>query len=161
MFQRAGAARETARCEEVKLVESRPLRGTIVSVTDPIADMLTRIRNALGVEHNTVLVPSSNMKMSLAQILKEEGFINDVERIRGGVQDTLKIHLRYDDGGRSIITGLKRVSKPGLRVYTGRKEVPRVYGGLGISILSTSKGVMTGQKAWREKIGGEVLCYVW
>jgi small subunit ribosomal protein S8 len=161
MFQRVGAARETTRREKVKLVESRLLRGTIVSVTDPIADMLTRIRNALGVEHDTVLVPASNMKVSLAQILKEEGFIKDYERIRGGVQDTLKIHLRYDDDGRSIITSLKRVSKPGLRVYTGRKEVPRVYGGLGISILSTSKGVMTGQKAWRGKIGGEILCYVW
>ena len=132
-----------------------------MSVTDPIADMLTRIRNALGVEHDTVQVPASKMKESLAQILKEEGFIKDYARVRGGVQDTLRIHLRYDDGGTSVITGLKRVSKPGLRVYADRKEVPRVFGGLGISILSTSKGVMTGKKAWREKVGGELLCKVW
>ncbi|MFQ5873038.1 MAG: 30S ribosomal protein S8 [Dehalococcoidia bacterium] len=132
-----------------------------MSVTDPIADILTRIRNAIAVEHDTVLVPASKVKTALAGILKDEGFIKDYEMLKGGPQDTLRIHLRYDENKEPMIRGLKRVSKPGLRVYVGRNEIPRVFGGLGIAIVSTSKGIMTGRRAWREKAGGELLCYVW
>ena len=132
-----------------------------MTISDPIADMLTRIRNAVMVRHDSVLIPASRMKLSIARILKEEGFINDYEVLRGKPHRILKIHLRYDDKNQSIIAGLERVSKPGLRVYVGQKEVPRVSGGLGIAILSTSKGVTTGHQAWRQGIGGELLCYVW
>ncbi|MFQ5933082.1 MAG: 30S ribosomal protein S8 [Dehalococcoidia bacterium] len=132
-----------------------------MSVTDPISDMLTRIRNALAVEHDTVLVPASKIKTAMAGILKEEGFIREFEVIKGEPQDTLRIHLRYDENKEPMIRGLKRVSKPGLRVYVGRNEIPRVFAGLGIAILSTSNGIMTGRRAWREKTGGELLCYVW
>lgn len=129
-------------------------------VTDPIADMLTRIRNAVMARHDTVLVPASKMKLSIAKILKEEGFISDYSVLRGKPQRMIKITLKYIDE-QPAVTGLERVSKPGLRVYVGRGEIPRVYGGLGIAILSTSKGIMTGQEAWRRKLGGELLCYVW
>ncbi len=132
-----------------------------MSVTDPIADMLTRIRNALAVEHGSVLVPASKPKIALAGILKEEGFIRDFEVLRGGPQKTLRIHLRYDEDNEPMIRGLKRVSKPGLRVYVGKDEIPRVYGGLGVAIISTSMGIMTGHSAWRGTTGGELLCYVW
>jgi len=132
-----------------------------VSVSDPIADMLTRIRNAIMVGHDSVLVPSSKMKLSIAKILKAEGFINDYEALKGKPHRVIKIHLKYDENNQPILSGLERVSKPGLRVYSGRKEIPRVYGGLGIAIISTSKGVMVGQQAWRQGIGGELLCYVW
>ncbi len=132
-----------------------------MSVSDPIADMLTRIRNAIMVGHDSVLVPSSKMKLSIAKILKAEGFINDYEVLKGKPHRVIKIHLKYDENNQSILSGLERVSKPGLRVYSGRKEIPRVYGGLGIAIISTSKGVMVGQQAWRQGIGGELLCYVW
>lgn len=132
-----------------------------MSVSDPIADMLTRIRNAIMARHDTVLVPLSNMRLSIARILKEEGFITDFEVLRGKPHRMIKVQLRYDEDSRSLIAGLERVSKPGLRVYVQRKEIPRVYGGLGIALLSTPKGVMTGQKAWRQGIGGELLCYVW
>ena len=132
-----------------------------MTISDPIADMLTRIRNAVMVRHDSVLIPASRMKLSIARILKEEGFISDYEVVRGKPHRILKIHLRYDDKNQSIIAGLERVSKPGLRVYVGQKEVPRVSGGLGIAILSTSKGVTTGHQAWRQGIGGELLCYVW
>jgi len=111
--------------------------------------------------HDFVLVPSSRMKLAITRILREEGFIKDYEVLRGKPQRIIKIHLKYDDDKRSVITALERVSKPGLRVHAQRKEIPRVYGGLGITILSTSKGIMTGQQAWREGIGGEILCYVW
>lgn len=130
-------------------------------MTDPIADMLTRIRNGILARHDFVLVPASRMKASLAKILKEEGFIRDYEVLRGRPQRMLKVHLKYGDKKEPALSGLKRVSRPGLRVYVGRSEIPRVYGGLGIAILSTSKGVMTGQHAWRQNIGGELLCYVW
>ena len=130
-------------------------------VTDPIADMLTRIRNGILARHDFVLVPASRMKASLAKILKEEGFIRDYEVLRGRPQRMLKVYLKYGDRNQPALSGLKRVSKPGLRVYVGRSEIPRVYGGLGIAIVSTSKGVMTGQHAWRQNIGGELLCYVW
>ncbi len=132
-----------------------------MTVTDPIADMLTRIRNAVMVQHDSVLIPSSKMKIAIAKRLKEEGFITDYEMVRDKSHRMIKIHLKYDENNRPIINGLERVSKPGLRVYVGSKEIPRIYGGLGIAIVSTSKGVMTGQKAWHEGIGGELLCYVW
>ncbi|MDP3879655.1 MAG: 30S ribosomal protein S8 [Dehalococcoidales bacterium] len=131
-----------------------------MTISDPIADMLTRIRNAIMVRHDSVLVPSSKMKLSLARILKEEGFIKDYEVLKGKPHRTIKLVLRYDDNNRPVLSGLERVSKPGLRVYMGRKEIPRVSGGLGIAIVSTSKGVMTGQQAWRQGLGGELLCYV-
>jgi len=123
--------------------------------------MLTRIRNAVMVRHDSVLMPTSKMKVAIAKILKAEGFIADYEVVRGKPHRMIKIHLRYDDSGEPIISGLERVSKPGLRVYAGQKEIPRVYGGMGIAIVSTSQGVMAGHKAWREGIGGELLCYVW
>ena len=131
-------------------------------VTDPIADMLTRIRNAIMVKHDSVPVPMSKMKVSIAEILKSEGFIEgySVHR-RGTPKANIRIFLHYREGDHPSISGLKRVSKPGLRVYVKNGEIPRPYGGLGVAILSTSKGVMTGQQAWRERIGGELLCYVW
>ena len=132
-----------------------------MTVTDPIADMLTRIRNAVMVRHDSVLVPSSKMKLAIARILKDEGFITDYEVVRGRPQRVIRIHLKYRDRREPVVTGLERVSKPGLRVYVEKKEIPRVYGGLGIAILSTPKGVMTGQQAWRQGMGGELLCYVW
>jgi small subunit ribosomal protein S8 len=129
-------------------------------VTDPIADMLTRIRNALMAHHDSVPMPASRIKLSIARILKDEGFITDYTVLRGKPQRMIKISLKYING-RPAIAGLERVSKPGLRLYVGRKEIPRVYGGLGVAILSTSKGLMTGQEAWRRNFGGEMLCYVW
>ena len=130
-------------------------------VTDPVADMLTRIRNAIQVRHESVLVPHSKMKLALAKILKEEGYIRDYDMPRGQGHPTLRLHLAYGEGRTPVITGLKRVSKPGLRAYVGKGEIPRVYGGLGVAILSTSKGVVAGKQAWRQGIGGELLCYVW
>lgn len=130
-------------------------------VTDPIADMLTRIRNALAAGHDFTQLPASKMKMAIAHILKEEGFIQDYEVIRGGPQRVLKVLLRYDDKKRPFIAGLERVSKSGMRVYVQRGEIPRVYGGLGIAIVSTPKGVMTGHQAWRQHLGGELICFVW
>jgi small subunit ribosomal protein S8 len=132
-----------------------------VTVNDPIADMLTRIRNAVMVRHDSLMVPSSKMKLAIANILKEEGFISDYEVVRGKPHREIKILLKYQDRNEPVISGLERVSKPGLRVYVQKKEIPRVYGGLGIAILSTPDGVMTGQEAWRRGVGGELLCYVW
>jgi len=132
-----------------------------VTVTDPIADMLTRIRNAIMARYDSVLVPASKMKLAIARILKAEGFISDYEVVRGKSHRVIKIHIRYTDKNQPVISGLERASKPGLRLYVQQKEIPRVYGGLGIAILSTSKGVMTGYQAWRQEIGGELLCYVW
>jgi len=130
-------------------------------VTDPIADMLTRIRNATLARHDSVLIPVSKTKLSIAKILKDEGFITDYTVLRGtGPQRVIKVTLRYIDNQPAII-GLERVSKPGLRVYVKRREVPRIYGGLGIAILSTSKGIMVGTDSWRQNIGGELLCYIW
>ena len=123
--------------------------------------MLTRIRNAIMAKHTFVLVPASRMKLSIARILKEEGFISDYEVLRSKPHRAIKIFLKYDDKNQPVISGLERVSKPGLRVYVGSKEIPRVYGGLGIAILSTPQGVMTGQQGWRQGVGGELLCYVW
>ena len=132
-----------------------------MSISDPIADMLTRIRNAIMARHDFVLVPASRMKLAIAKILREEGFINNYEILKEKSRRTIKIYLKYDDKNKSILSGLKRVSKPGLRVYVGKKEIPRVYGGLGIAIVSTANGVVTGQQAWRHGAGGELLCYVW
>ena len=132
-----------------------------MTISDPIADMLTRIRNAIMARHDFVLVPASRMKLSIARILKEEGFISDYEVLRGKPQRVIKIHLRYSEKNQPLLSGLERASKPGLRVYVQRREIPRVYGGTGIAIVSTSKGVMTGQQAWRQRLGGELLCYVW
>lgn len=130
-------------------------------VTDPVADMLTRIRNASLARHEFVQIPASKMKMSIAKILKEEGFVVDYEVLRGKPQRILKVVLKYDEKRRPSITGLERVSKPGLRIYVGSHEIPRVYGGLGVSIISTPKGVITGKQAWHDKVGGELLCNVW
>ncbi|MBK9713656.1 MAG: 30S ribosomal protein S8 [Kouleothrix sp.] len=132
-----------------------------MSVNDPIADMLTRIRNACMARHATVAMPASKMKVAIADILKREGFIRDFEVQNGQPSDTIVISLKYTSDRRPVITGLKRVSKPGLRIYTGRTDIPRVRGGLGLSILSTPKGVMAGHEAWQQHVGGEVLCYVW
>jgi len=112
------------------------------------------------VRHDSVLIPSSKMKVAIARILKEEGFITEYEVQKGKTHQNIKIQLRYDEDNEPMITGLERVSKPGLRVYAGQKEIPRIAGGLGIAILSTSRGVMPGQHAWRQGIGGELLCYV-
>ena len=129
--------------------------------SDPIADMLTRIRNALMVGRESVSAPSSKMKVAIAKILKEEGFISDYELVQSSPQDQLKVQLRYLNKNEPVINGLKRISKPGLRIYVEKREIPRFYGGRGLSIISTSQGLMTGQEAWRRGIGGELLCYVW
>jgi small subunit ribosomal protein S8 len=132
-----------------------------MSVTDPVADMLTRIRNAIMAHHDNVLVPASKMKLAIARILKDEGFIADYEVVRDKPHRAIKINLRYLGANQPAISGLKRVSKPGLRIYVQKKEIPRVYGGMGIAIISTSKGIRTGQQAWRQGSGGEILCYIW
>ena len=129
-------------------------------ITDPIADMLTRIRNANNARHDTVDVPASNMKKSIAQILLDEGYIKSFQVIDDGVQGTIHIVLKYN-GKEKVITGLRRVSKPGLRVYVGANELPRVLRGLGVAIVSTSKGVMTDKAARSAHVGGEVLAFVW
>lgn len=133
-----------------------------MSVTDVIADMLTRIRNGNMIGSDFVLMPSSNTKIAIAKVLKDEGFITEYEVLKGDTpQRVLKIHLRYTEKKEPIIKGLKRISKPGLRVYAGKGEVPRVFGGLGIAIMSTTQGIVTGKQAWQKGIGGEVMCYVW
>ncbi|MCK9518608.1 MAG: 30S ribosomal protein S8 [Dehalococcoidia bacterium] len=133
-----------------------------MSMNDPIADMLTRVRNANIARHDTVLIPSSKMKVAIAKVLKDEGFIRDYKVEEDGTAQTkLKVELGYGGRRQPVLSGLQRVSKPGLRVYVHRNEIPRVYGGLGIAILSTPKGVMTGQEARRQSVGGELLCYVW
>lgn len=128
---------------------------------DPIADMLTRIRNAVKARHDRVDVPGSKILRGIAEILKQEGYIRDYEWIEQGPQGLLRIHLKYGPQKTSVITGLKRISRPGLRVYAGKDEFPRVLGGLGIAIISTPKGLMTDRKARQLGLGGEVLCYIW
>ncbi len=130
-------------------------------VTDTIADMLTRIRNANQMRYEEVRVPSSNLKQEIARILKDEGFIKDYKLEKNDVQGTLVLTLKYTDKKERVITGLKRISKPGLRVYAKNTEIPKVLNGLGIAILSTSKGIMTDKQARKENIGGEVLAYIW
>ena len=133
-----------------------------MQITDPIADMLTRIRNANKAKHDTVDIPASNMKKAIAQILLDEGYIKNFQTINDGTQGVIRITLKYIQPGKEkAITGLKRVSKPGLRVYAGADELPRVLRGLGIAIVSTSKGVMTDKKAREAHVGGEVLAFIW
>jgi small subunit ribosomal protein S8 len=133
-----------------------------MSVSDPIADMLTRIRNGVAARHDSVRIPASKMKISIARVLKDEGFIRDYSvQDDGKPQPDLKVDLGYTASRQPVLNGLQRVSKPGLRVYVQRREIPRVYGGLGIAIISTPKGIMTGQEARRQEVGGELLCYIW
>ncbi len=132
-----------------------------MSMTDPIADMLTRIRNGVSAKHDSVLMPSSKIKVAIAGVLKEEGFIRDFTIEPDGTRSMLKIELSYTGRKEPVLSGIKRVSKPGLRVYVQKREIPRVLGGLGVAILSTPEGVMTGQHARQKAIGGEILCYVW
>ncbi|ADH97678.1 30S ribosomal protein S8 [Salisediminibacterium selenitireducens] len=130
-------------------------------MTDPIADMLTRIRNANTVRHNSLELPSSKMKIQIADILKREGFIRDYENIEDNKQGILRIFLKYGADNQKVITGLKKISKPGLRVYAKSDELPRVLGGLGIAVISTSDGIVTDKEARQKKAGGEVIAYVW
>jgi small subunit ribosomal protein S8 len=130
-------------------------------MTDPISDFLTRIRNALVMKHKAVRLPSSKMKLRIAQILMDEGYINDFRHEADGKQGILHVDLRYDGKGLPVIEGLQRVSRPGLRVYKGSTDIPKVRGGIGMAVVSTSRGVMPDHQARRENVGGEVLCYVW
>lgn len=130
-------------------------------MTDPIADFLTRIRNANTVHHDKVEAPASKMKKAIASILKEEGFVKDCEFIDDGKQGVIRVYLKYGSNKERVITGLKRISKPGLRVYARKDQIPRVLGGLGIAIISTPSGIMTDKKARKERLGGEVICYIW
>ena len=132
-----------------------------MQITDPIADMLTRIRNANTAKHETVDIPASNMKKAIAEILNEEGYIASYQVIEDGKQGVIRIALKYGPNKEKVISGLKRVSKPGLRIYAGAEELPRVLKGLGIAIVSTSKGIMTDKAARKQNIGGEVLAFVW
>ena len=132
-----------------------------MSVTDPIADLLTRMRNANQMRYNEVVVPSSNLKLEIVKILKAEGYITDYKVEKGQVQDNIVITLKYGKNKERVISGLKRISKPGLRVYAKAEEIPTVLNGLGISIVSTSKGIMTGKEARKENLGGEILAYIW
>ena len=130
-------------------------------INDPIADMLTRIRNGLIARHDSVTIPASNMKKAIAKIMLEEGYIKSVDYIDDGVQGQIKIVLKYVENKQSVINGLKRISTPGLRVYARTDELPKVLGGLGIAIISTSKGLMTDKEARKNAVGGEVLAYIW
>lgn len=130
-------------------------------ISDPIADMLTRIRNANQVHHEKVEIPGSNMKRAIAEILKNEGYVRDAEFVSDQQQGVIRLFLKYGKGQERVITGLKRISKPGLRVYVNHESIPRVLGGLGVAIISTSKGILTDREARQQGLGGEVLCYVW
>ena len=132
-----------------------------MNTTDPIADMLTRIRNANTSKHATVDIPASNMKKAIAQILLDEGYIKSFEEIKDEKQGIIRVTLKYDENGNRVISGLKRISKPGLRVYASKDELPKVLNGLGIALISTSKGIKTDKEARKEGLGGEVLAYVW
>ncbi len=132
-----------------------------MQITDPVADMLTRIRNAGSAKHDTVDIPASKMKKAIAEILLEEGYIKNFQIIDDGTQGVIRVTLKYNAGREKAISGLRRVSKPGLRVYAGADELPRVLKGLGIAIISTSKGIMTDKKARQAHVGGEVLAFVW
>ena len=132
-----------------------------MNVSDPIADMLTRVRNASRARHTEVIVPASRTKREIARILKEEGFIAEVREERDGPAQMLRLELKYVDGKVPVVSGLKRISKPGLRVYARKTDIPRVLGGLGVVIVSTSKGIMTGTQARQAELGGEILAYVW
>ena len=132
-----------------------------MNVTDPIADMLTRIRNASAARHKELSLPSSRVKREIARILNDEGFIEAYDMRTEGIQEMLTLRLKYVEGRTPVVTGLKRISKPGLRVYASKTDIPRVLGGLGIVIVSTSQGIMTGSQARKSQLGGEVLAYVW
>ncbi|HYN63111.1 MAG TPA: 30S ribosomal protein S8 [Candidatus Limnocylindrales bacterium] len=132
-----------------------------MNVTDPIADMLTRIRNASAARHKDLSLPSSRVKREIARILVDEGFVDSFATQQDGVQEMLTVQLKYVEGRTPVVSGLKRISKPGLRVYARKTEIPRVLGGLGLAILSTSHGIMTGSQARKLNLGGEVLCYIW
>lgn len=132
-----------------------------MTMTDPIADMLTRIRNANTVKHETVDVPASNIKKEIARILLEEGFVKGYDVIEDGKQGIIRLQLKYGVEGERVISGLKRISKPGMRVYSSKDEIPKVLNGLGVAIMSTSKGILTDKEARKENVGGEVICYVW
>lgn len=132
-----------------------------MNTTDPIADMLTRIRNANSSKHKTVDIPASKMKVAIADILFKEGYIKSFEEISNDVQGTIRVTLKYDEKGNRVIAGIKRISKPGLRVYASKEDLPKVLNGLGIAIVSTSKGIMTDREARKVGLGGEVLAYVW
>lgn len=132
-----------------------------MNTTDPIADMLTRIRNANNAKHESVEIPASNMKKQIAQILVDEGYIKSFNVIDDGKQDVIKVFLKYGPNKSKVLQGLKRISKPGLRTYVGKEEIPQVMRGLGVAIVSTSKGVMTDKAARKENVGGEVLVFVW
>ena len=133
----------------------------MAAITDPIADLLTRIRNANTANHKLVDIPASRVKQAIAQILNDEGFIEEFERVNEGPQGTIRIQLKYGPEKEKVITGLRRISRPGLRVYTAKTEIPRVLGGLGLVIISTSQGIMSGKRAKKLGVGGEVLAYVW
>jgi len=130
-------------------------------MTDPVADFLTRIRNGNMVMHETVEVPGSKIKLSIARIMQEEGYIKDYEFVEDGKQGIIRIYLKYGPDKKKVITGIKRISKPGLRVYVKKDEIPRVLGGLGTAVISTSKGLMTDKNARKQGLGGEVICYIW
>lgn len=132
-----------------------------MTMSDPLADMFTRVRNAASARHETVRVPLSKVKRSIAEVLKEEGFITNIGEVKDGTRAYLELKISYGDDRRALLSGIRRVSRPGLRVYVNKREIPRVFGGLGIAIMSTSSGVMSGREAWRRQVGGEVLCYVW
>ncbi len=132
-----------------------------MNTTDPIADMLTRIRNANSAKHTTVDIPASNMKRAIAQILFDEGYIASFEEIKDEKQGVIRVTLKYDENGKRVISGLKRISKPGLRIYVSKDELPQVLNGLGIALISTSKGIKTDKNARKEGLGGEVIAYVW
>jgi small subunit ribosomal protein S8 len=132
-----------------------------MTMTDPIADMLTRVRNANTVKHETVDIPASNIKKEIARILLEEGFIKGYDVIEDGKQGIIRAQLKYGKNNERVITGIKRISKPGMRVYAAKHEIPKVLNGLGISIISTSKGIITDKQSRKEGVGGEVICYVW
>ncbi|MBI4310414.1 MAG: 30S ribosomal protein S8 [Chloroflexi bacterium] len=130
-------------------------------LNDPIGDMLTRIRNAQGVRRETLSLPSSKVKKTILELLKTEGYIADYQVVQEGIREMLRVRLLYGEKNQPHIGGLRRVSKPGLRVYVDKKELPRFYGGRGMSVLSTSQGILTGREAYRRGIGGELLCYIW
>jgi len=133
----------------------------LMNITDPIADMLTRVRNANSVNKDVVDIPASNLKINIAKTLKDEGFIKEYKIIDNYPQNKIRVYLKYGKNDEKVISGLKRISKPGLRVYVDKDEIPRVLGGLGIAVISTSRGILTDKQARKEGIGGEVLCYVW
>ena len=132
-----------------------------MTMSDPLADMFTRVRNAASARHESVRIPKSKVKRAIADVLKQEGFVREVGEVEEGTRAYIELKLSYSDDRRAILSGIKRVSRPGLRVYVNKREIPRVFGGLGVAIMSTSHGVISGREAWRRELGGEVLCYVW